>query len=155
MKITDWRRAECRLSIAKPNRQLSIPNGHWQSAVCTLQSAMGELSLTQQLPVLLLLEIVEQSDVLIGDLLDLVEALSLVVFGDLVVLEEFLEPVVGVAAHLAYAVAPFLGELVHQLRHLLAPLLGERGQRDAHDFAVVGRVEAEIGAADRLLDRAE
>ena len=92
-------------------------------------------------------------DVLVGDLLDLVEAAPLVVFGDLVVLQQLLQLVVGVAAHLADAVAAFLGVLVHELRQLLAALLGQRGNRDADDLAVVGRVQPEVGAADRLLDR--
>ena len=94
-------------------------------------------------------------DVLVGDLLDLVEPLLLVVLGDLVILEQLLQPVVGVAAHLADAVAALLGQLVDVARQLLAALFGERRERDAHDLAVVGRVQAEIGGANRLLDRAE
>ena len=94
-------------------------------------------------------------DVLVGDLLDLVEALLLVVFGDAVVLEQLLQAIVGVAADLPDAVAALLGQLVDVPRELLAALLGERRNRDAHDLAVVGRVQAEAGGADRLFDRAE
>ena len=81
-------------------------------------------------------------DVLVGDLLHFVEAAPLVVFGDLVVLEQLLQPVVGVAADLADAVAAFFGVLVHELRELLAALLGQRRDRDADDLAVVGRDSA-------------
>ena len=63
--------------------------------------------------VFLLLQLVDQLDVIVGDLLDLVEALPLVVFRNLVILQQLLEPVVGVAAHLADDVASFLGLLVH------------------------------------------
>ena len=52
-------------------------------------------------------------DVLVGDLLHLVEPPPLVVFRDLVVLEQLLQPLVRVAADLADAVAALLGELVH------------------------------------------
>ena len=82
-------------------------------------------------------------------------AAPLVVFGDLVVLEQLLQPVVGVAAHLADAVAPLFGVLVHQLRQLLAPLLGQRGNRNADHLAVGGRIQAEVGAADGAFDRGD
>ena len=67
------------------------------------------LLLAEQLRVLLLLQVVDLLDVAVGDLLHLVEALLLVVFGDLVILEQLLQPLVGVAADLADAVAAFLG----------------------------------------------
>jgi hypothetical protein len=51
--------------------------------------------------------------VLVGQLLDLVEALPLVVLRDLVILQQLLEAVVGVAADLPHGVAPLLGLLVH------------------------------------------
>ena len=41
-------------------------------------------------------------------------------------------------------------QLLHQL---LAALLGERRNGQADDLAVVGRVEAQVGDADGLLDR--
>ena len=42
---------------------------------------------------------------------------------------------------------------VQVLDHILAALFGERRHGHAHKFAVVHRVEAEVGAADGLLDR--
>ena len=51
--------------------------------------------------------------------------------------------------------AVVLGELADVLHEVLAPLLGERGDRDADDLAVVQRVEAEVGRLDRLLDLAD
>ena len=69
-------------------------------------------AIAQQFLILLLLQLVDHLDVIVGHLLDLVQALPLVVFGDLVVLEQLLEPLVGVAADLAHDVAPFLGLLV-------------------------------------------
>ena len=78
-------------------------------------------------------------------------AAPLVVFGDLVFLEQLLQPVVGVAAHLPDGVAALLGVLVHEARHLLAALVGQRRDRNADDLAVVGGIEAEVGAADGLV----
>jgi hypothetical protein len=51
--------------------------------------------------------------VIVGHLLDVLEALPLVVLGDLVLLEELLQALVGVAPDLPHHVAPFLGLLVH------------------------------------------
>src|SRR6187399_2411083 len=67
---------------------------------------------TQQVSVFLLLQIIDQADVLIGDPLHVFQRTPLVVFRDLVVLEELLEAIVGVAAHLADGVAAFLRVLV-------------------------------------------
>ena len=50
---------------------------------------------------------------IVGHLLDLIQALPLVVFGDLVILEELLQPLVGVAPYLSHHVSAFLGLRVH------------------------------------------
>src|SRR4029077_4296995 len=93
------------------DRQSPIANRHY-----------GVALFAEQLRILLLLNLVDLVHVLIGGLLDFVEALALVVFGNLVVLEELLQLLVRVAADLAHAVAPVLGVLVHELRQLLAAL---------------------------------
>ena len=53
--------------------------------------------------------------------------LPLVVLGHLVVLQQLLQPLVGVAADGTNAVASLFGQLVDVARELLAPLVGERG----------------------------
>ena len=93
-------------------------------------------------------------DVLVRDLLHVVERPPLVVFGDLVVLEQLLQPVVGVATHLADGVAAFFGVLVHEPRHFLAALLGQGGNRNAHHLAVGRGIQAEVALLDRAFDRA-
>src|SRR5437016_2932492 len=65
------------------------------------------------------------------------------------------DPADRLGARVADGDAPFLGELVDDLDQLFAALLGERGDGDADDVAVVGGREAEIGGEDRLLDRLE
>ena len=84
--------------------------------------------------------------------LHVVERTAFLVFRNLVILEQLLEPVVGVAADLAHGIAPFLGVLVHDPRQLLAALLGERGDRNPDDLAVRRRVETEVALLNRALD---
>ena len=90
--------------------------------------------------------------VLVGDLLHLVQRPPLVVFRNLVVLEQLLQAVVGVAADLAHGVAAVFGVLVDQPRHLLAAFLGQRRNRDAQDLAVGRGIQAEVGFLDAVLD---
>src|SRR3954471_20520932 len=97
-------------------------------------------SLIQQFAILFLLQVVDDADVLIGHLLHFIEPTPLVVFRDAVILEQFLQAIVGIAAHLADAVASVLRVLVNELGQFLPALFRQRGNRDANDFAVVGRI---------------
>ena len=58
-----------------------------------------------------------------------------------------------VAADVADLHPPLLGQPVHDLDELAPALLGERGDGEADEVAVVGGVQPEVGVADRLLDR--
>src|SRR3954454_18094300 len=100
-------------------------------------------SFAEKLSVLFLLQIVDASDVVVGNLLDFFQSLLLVVLRDFVVLEKLLQAIVGISPYLADAVATLLAQLVDVLRELLAALLGERRQGNADDFAVVGWIQAE------------
>ena len=71
---------------------------------------------------------------LIGHLLHFVQASPLVVFRDAVILEQLLQVVVGIAAHLADAVAAVLGVLVNELGQFLPALVGQCRNRDANDL---------------------
>src|SRR5206468_4110255 len=82
LPVADCRSTECRLMSV--DRQSS----NRQSAIANRQC---ELSLSQQLAVLLLLYLVDHVDVLVGDLLHLVETAALVVLRDLVILEQLLQ----------------------------------------------------------------
>src|SRR3989338_1093782 len=109
----------------------------------------------QNFLLLLLQELVDPGDVLVGGLLDLVVAAALVVFGDLLVLRHGLEPVVRLPAHVAHGHPRLLGHLVDGLDELLAALLGGRGHRETQELAVVDRGDPEVGGDDRLLHRLE
>jgi len=90
--------------------------------------------------------------VLVGHLLHLIEPLPLVVFRDLVLLEELLQTFVRVTAGIADDVAAFLGLLVDVTRQLFEALVGQRWNRNADHLAVIRRIQAEVGRADRFLD---
>ena len=64
-------------------------------------------------------------------------ALLLVVFADLLVLEQFLENLVGVAADVADSRAMVFQDFVQVLHHILAALFGERRDGHANQLAVV------------------
>src|SRR5258708_23568430 len=91
-------------------------------------------------------------DVLVGELLDLIESALLVVLGDLVPFEHLLELLVTVAPDLPNGGARLLGYVVGPLDELLAPLLGELRDGDAHHLPVVRGIQPQIGFADGLLN---
>src|SRR5437867_7108191 len=94
--------------------------------------------------------LLDQLEVIVVELLHVLLRVLLVVLGDVLGL---LDATDRLGAGVADRHAPFLGELVHHLHQLAAPLLGERRQRDADEVAVVGGVEPQVGGEDRLLDR--
>jgi hypothetical protein len=96
--------------------------------------------------------VVNLLDVLVGELLRLLLALALVVGGDVLGLEQFLDVTVGIAADVADRDLGLLGLLVQHLDQIATALLGERGQRHADDGSGGGRVEAQVGLADGLVD---
>ena len=61
--------------------------------------------------------------------------------------------VLGVPADVADRDPGVLRLVLRDLDELLAALLGELREDDPDDRAVVGRVDAEVGVADGLLDR--
>src|SRR2546421_11401058 len=80
-------------------------------------------------------EPVDVGDRLVGEGLDLLLRALVVVLADLVVLEQLLHVRHRVAADVAHRDLRVLALVLHDLRELLAPLLGERGHRHANDVA--------------------
>ena len=72
---------------------------------------------------------------------------------DLLLLEQLLQVLVGVAAQVAHGDPRVLGLVLHHLGQLLAALFGQRRHRHADQVALRRRVQAQVGLADRLLDR--
>ena len=92
-------------------------------------------------------------DVLVGELLDVVLRPVLLVDADLTGVDELLQVVHDVAAHVADGDAALLGEVPDDLHELLAPFLRQLRDRQADELAVVRRLQAEVRLHDRLLDR--
>ena len=66
--------------------------------------------------------------------------------------DELLEVLHDVAPDVADRDLAVLGDASHDLHEVLAPLLGQRRDREPHDLAVVGRRQAEIGLLHGALD---
>ena len=98
-------------------------------------------------------EVLDLRDVLVGELLDAILGAPLLVVADVAVLDELLEVVHDVAAHVSDRDPSLFGEVLDDLHELLAPFLRQLRDRQADDFAVVRRREAEVGLEDRALDR--
>src|SRR4051794_23759498 len=79
---------------------------------------------------------VDLGDGAVGDLLHLVERAALVVLADLLVLEQLLGVLVGIAAHVAHGHLGVLTLVAHDLGQLLAALLGQRRHRHAQQVAL-------------------
>src|SRR5215467_13468960 len=85
----------------------------------------------KQLGVLLLLRLVDQPDVAVRDALDLFEALSLVVLGNLMVLEQLLQTIVRLTADVADGIAALFRKLVDVAGEFFPALLGQGRDRNA------------------------
>src|SRR5215216_2236277 len=107
----------------------------------------------EQLPLLVLEQGVDLGHVLVGDALEALLGPAQLVLGDVAVALQALQGVLLVPADVADAGPRLLGPVLGQAHVLLAPLLGELGEGQADDLAVVGRVDAQVGVADGLLDR--
>src|SRR5579875_2136344 len=117
------------------------------------QSARRARSDLEQLLLLVREKLVDCRHLLVGDLLDLLLDPLELVGGQRSVLLQRLQLVAGGTAEVADGDAPFLCLVPDHLHELLAPLLGQRREREPDDGPVVGRVDAEVRPLDRLLDR--
>src|ERR1700683_4873766 len=91
-------------------------------------------------------------DKLGGELLDLGFRSAQFVFGDLLVLVDILEHVIGVAAVIADGDPIILGGLLDMLHQLFATILGQLRNRNANNLAVILRRQSEIGILNRFFD---
>ena len=89
---------------------------------------------------------------LIGRLLHFRLLALFLVFADRVLLQELLENIESVPAHVPDRYARVLAVFVGDLDHFLAPLLVELRNADAQNRALNRWTEAEIGVPDRLVD---
>ena len=91
-------------------------------------------------------------DVLVGELLQPVLCAPLLVVAHVPVANELLQVVHAVTTDVADGDLPVLGKVAHHLDELLPPLLGQLGDREPDQLAVVGRCQTEVRLEDRPLD---
>ena len=92
---------------------------------------------------------------LVGQLLNLGLGAALVILGDCLVLEQFLDVVVRIPADIANRNLGLLALVVNHLGKLSAPFFGQRRQRHPDHGARACRVQSQVGSHDRLLDLAD
>src|SRR4051812_28537181 len=98
---------------------------------------------------------VDAAHVLVGQLLQAVFRAVHVVGAGLAVSLDLLQVVERVAAHVADRDTTLLRDVAHLLHEVAPPLLGELGDRQADQLAVVLRRQAEVRPPDRALDVAD
>src|SRR2546426_86316 len=98
-------------------------------------------------------EFVDLVHAIVGELLERLLGAVLVVAADVAFLLQLAEVVHDVAAHVAYGYAAVLSDAAYDADELLAALLGQLGDGEPDDVAVVAGRQAQIGLHDRLLDR--
>src|SRR5690606_34881490 len=95
------------------------------------------------LPLLHVEHAIDLDDEAVGELLDLVDGAPLVVFRDLLVLDELLQVLVGVAPQVADGDLGLLAFMPDDLDELAPALLGERRHRHADEVAAGRRIQPE------------
>ena len=98
---------------------------------------------------------VDQFDMIVGDLVHLLFGSLEFIGGNDARLLRRLEVLAGIATQVARHNASVLRQTLDDLDVLLASLLGERGDVEPDDHAVVGRGDAEVALADSTLDRGQ
>src|SRR6185437_9909360 len=149
----------CPAMRGRPRDFAQRPLPSMMMATCAGGGGNGEeapLSMDSDLKDLLVLlgqKAIDLLDRLVGQGLDVLVELAVLVLGELVVFFLLLQDVEAVAPHVAHRDARLLGVFGGDARELLAPLLVEVGDGDADGLAFSLRIEAEPGLADRLLGR--
>src|SRR5262249_15950772 len=107
----------------------------------------------ENLLLLMLLELAETRDVLVGQLLNVLQPTLLLVLRNSLLLEGPLQLLVCVSPDIANCRSVFLGQLGDNFGKLATALFGERRYRDSDKLPVIGRVDIQIGASQDLLYR--
>src|SRR5258707_4650679 len=99
--------------------------------------------------------LVDIGDVFVGEFLDLLLRSPLLVLGYGLAFQQLFERMIGVAAGVAHRDLGIFALVLDHLDQIAAALLGERGHRYPDHVPLRSRIQAKIGLADGLLDRAE
>src|ERR1700730_4230028 len=109
----------------------------------------------EQLAFFVLDELVDLPDILLGGLVEVLLRVFDVVLSGLAVLFDAVEFFHRLTPDVAHRHPGILALRLGLLDKIAAPLLGQLRDRYPDHVAVVGRVDAEVGVADRLLDRGQ
>src|SRR5262249_21600172 len=148
-----------RRSAQRPLPSMMIATVRASSSRCCSSTATGfgapSASNLHDLGFLALQQLVDLGDVLVAELLAAVLRAVLLVAPGLAVVDELLQMVDRVPAHVADRDLALLRHVPDDLDEILAPLLGQLRDRQADQLAVVRRRQAEVGLLDRPLDRGD
>src|SRR5438034_6491714 len=103
---------------------------------------------------LLLGNVFEFVNVIVGEFLNLGEAMFFVVLGYGFVLEHLLQMIVTVTTDVAYSRAVILKNFVDVFGELLPAIFSEGWNRSSDQPAIVGRIQTKIRSADGFFNRA-
>src|ERR1700737_3090783 len=115
----------------------------------------GRRSDLEQLAFLVLDALVDLPDILVGGLVEVLLRVFDLVLSGLAVLFDAVELFHRLTPDVAHRHPGILALRLGLLYKVAAPLLGQLWDRHPDHVAVVGRVDAEVGVADRLLDRGQ
>src|SRR3954453_6421338 len=142
--------APCRCPSSTGSPRASAQRAFPSMMIATFSAVVSDF---EDFLFLVLQELVELVNALVGELLERLFGAMLVVTADVAVLLEVAEVVHDVAADVAHSDAAVLGDPADDADQLLAPLLGQLGDRQADHVAVVAGRQPQVGLHDRLLDR--
>ena len=92
-------------------------------------------------------------DALVGHLLDLIERILKIVFGDLGSLFLFLELIIGIAADVSDSDLGFFTHLLDDLGQFFSAFLCDNGNDETNILAVIAGIDAEVRGQNRLFDQ--
>src|SRR5205807_4392187 len=110
----------------------------------------SDISDLEDLRLLRFQDLVDRLEVFVVQLLRVLLAVLLLIFGHVLGLLDLVD---RVGAGVPHRHAPLFGVLMDHLHQLFAALFGQRRQGDADDVAVIRRRQTQLGALDGLLDR--
>src|SRR3990167_387462 len=91
-------------------------------------------------------------DELVGQLLDFVGGTALFVFADFLLLDQIFQLAQGITTDIAHGYATIFSRITGLLGEALAGFFGQRWHGNQQQLTEVGRIEAQTGALDRLVD---
>src|SRR4051794_23353169 len=145
--------APCRCPASTGSPRASAQRAFPSMMIATFTARMRRGANLEDLLLFVLEQLVDLVDALVGELLECFLRAGLIIAADLALLLELAQVVHDVAAHVADRDSTVLGDPADHADEFLTAFLGQLGNREADDLAVVAWCQAQVGLHDRLLDR--